>query len=293
MARTKATARKSTKKRLPSRTVKSTPLPVEVCERIIDFVALSWSSEQLRLRTLQACALTCHAWLPRSLFHIVCDFDSIRNRNDLSSYVTMLSKYPNFTHFVTNLSISPDWTGGSASWLNVVPQQLVKHLKHVRRIAITSHSNDGIHVFHPHFFHALTLFVSVTELNYSFASQHSFKDFVRFFSSLPNLRQLRVGGEVNWPLEHPSRFAHFTHVKTGLGHLILAHGMHPSIAADIATWLLATPSVTSLTTLEFWGGYGAEVGTAGAKFITACCNLRALTLCLNSRDLGEYSHNVR
>ncbi|KAI0643876.1 hypothetical protein C8Q79DRAFT_159998 [Trametes meyenii] len=44
--------------------------PIEVCERIIDFLPIVCSSWDERSRAAQACALTCSAWLPRSRYHI-------------------------------------------------------------------------------------------------------------------------------------------------------------------------------------------------------------------------------
>ncbi|KAH8093247.1 hypothetical protein BXZ70DRAFT_389563 [Cristinia sonorae] len=279
MARTKATSRHAKVKQLAKRTPNSPPLPLEVCERIIDFVALTLGSSNVRLKTLKACALTCHSWMPRSLYHIICKFDKIRTADDVALYTSLLRKYPVCAGYVREINICPDWTTGDPTWLNVLPQTLAPHVKELRRITLASSPTEGTLAFHPHFYRSLGLLRSVTELNYSFASQHSFKDLVRVVSSFPNLSVLSIGAEVFW--EKTLRFS--TRIKLArhhLTHINLSYGLQINVVDDITGWLCAA-SPTSLVSIEMWCG----ITESSSKLISDSPSLQSLTICANSRDL--------
>ncbi|TCD69066.1 hypothetical protein EIP91_008964 [Steccherinum ochraceum] len=274
MARTKATARKTKTKPLPKRALKSTPLPLEVCERIIDFVAL--------------------ALHPLRLYHIVCRFDKIQSAEDLSTYVAMLRKYPIFTRYAHDLHIAPDWDAGEPTWLSALPMRLGIQLRNVKCLTMSSRPSDPIHDFHPRFYLGLPLFLSVTELHYAFASQSSHKHLLRVASLLPNLQKLHVGGTVTWP-DAPSaidavKMMRMYPAKHHLKHVVLGHGIESRVSASTADWLRAVNATATLENLELWGSPSVmsnhdRRSTLGG-LVADSVKLESLTLCFNPTDLN-------
>ena len=93
-------------------------LPIEVCERIIDFVALRPDAFDGRKNTdfwkmdvhetLQACSLTCHAWRPRSQLHLMRDMSvraSITGYRSFHDLRDLLHKIPLLRENMEDVSV--------------------------------------------------------------------------------------------------------------------------------------------------------------------------------------------
>lgn len=94
--------------------MQSSKLPIEVCERIIDFLCylppyiqvqnLSQLSEATR--TICSCALVCRSWVPRSqhhLFHRV----ELRNSHNAHVFLDIITRSPGIRRGIQFLKIWP------------------------------------------------------------------------------------------------------------------------------------------------------------------------------------------
>ena len=93
-------------------------LPIEVCERIIDWVAAAPEFDNLyklyeddfALATLRSCSLTCRSWTPRTrlhLFRILRVRCSPNTEGDINGVCSLLANNPALTSFVTTLIARP------------------------------------------------------------------------------------------------------------------------------------------------------------------------------------------
>ncbi|KAF9021151.1 hypothetical protein BDZ89DRAFT_1071727 [Hymenopellis radicata] len=108
---------------LSTNTMHSTmSLPQEILDLIIDYVALL----PPRYKTLEACALTCRAFHPRTL---VCRF---RHFNIAGKACDDIVKYTRLSHAAQSLitSVSITFPIASSSWLHIEPQVILPALLH-------------------------------------------------------------------------------------------------------------------------------------------------------------------
>ncbi|KAH9925310.1 uncharacterized protein B0H18DRAFT_383695 [Fomitopsis serialis] len=70
-------------------------LPLEVQERVLDFVAGSMDSRE----TMKACITTCKAWTPRCRFHLLYEVH-LRSRQEVFSFARLLDSNPHFRNEV-------------------------------------------------------------------------------------------------------------------------------------------------------------------------------------------------
>ncbi|KAH8078434.1 hypothetical protein BXZ70DRAFT_961776 [Cristinia sonorae] len=143
----------------------SPPLPVEVWEVIIDFVArifVSGSSREWQRRTLYACTLTCRAFVPRASFHLsfhrVATTTYLRSRAELTEVVDLLKIRPGLAGVVDVLVVQADDDGDNQAWVSAVPMQLGVKLKNITTLKLVS---VDLTRRHPDFYRALKLFRAV------------------------------------------------------------------------------------------------------------------------------------
>lgn len=104
--------------------------PTELYDRIIDFVA----SDASTLRTLQACALTCRVWLPRSRFYL---FQNVRvtSFTGYDRLDKILRDNPTIAHLVRTLHFEIGVLGVSlVDYDRVLPVSLLARLPLLRSI---------------------------------------------------------------------------------------------------------------------------------------------------------------
>ncbi|KAJ3479715.1 hypothetical protein NLI96_g8869 [Meripilus lineatus] len=102
--------------------MQSSKLPIEVCERVIDSLAISvhnptWNDyfDAVRLTlTMYACALVCRDWVPRSQHHL---FHQVKlcTTHQADSFLDTITRHPHRAKSVRYLSISPNPPPSSAS----------------------------------------------------------------------------------------------------------------------------------------------------------------------------------
>ncbi|KAH8091421.1 hypothetical protein BXZ70DRAFT_486069 [Cristinia sonorae] len=95
-------------------------LPIEICEYIIDAIAISSNDfEEYHMKvTLRACALVSKAWVPRCRFHL-CRIVNITSYDSLVSFARYIKSFNDLPSRVLKLRIGPpmeDFTFGSGQW---------------------------------------------------------------------------------------------------------------------------------------------------------------------------------
>ncbi|GJE99841.1 hypothetical protein PsYK624_161140 [Phanerochaete sordida] len=122
------------------------PFPVEICERIMDFVA----GEPVRLydawapdahRTLVSCSLTCRAWRPRAQAHLFTALTMAGDETALSKLRVLLTHNPALGPFVRIVTLHSA-RSPSVSSLHMLPigvTRLLPNLRHLRIVDGTLH----------------------------------------------------------------------------------------------------------------------------------------------------------
>lgn len=99
-------------------------LPIEICERIIDFIANTFPTGEHHLIPL---TLVCRAWLPRCRFHL-CRVVSLHSREGLEAYSRLFTHFPQLADRVHQLSIFGDKSTNKGSivdtWVSQIPTLL-------------------------------------------------------------------------------------------------------------------------------------------------------------------------
>jgi len=122
-------------------------IPIEVCELIIDACAHDVEVEDrwLPARTLLACALTCTAWVPRSLMNlyrtvVLCGDNNTRtfveNFRRLSNLALRIHCVENYTYSIQNST--EDFTPSSFYLVTLHLAGLPKNILDVHTVAIIS-----------------------------------------------------------------------------------------------------------------------------------------------------------
>lgn len=181
-------------------------LPIEVSELIIDACASrhcinsvsgDWSEDGGT--SLLACALTCKAWLPRSLFHLyrgVTLYGDDRTR----SMVEKLKKTPHLVCLITTLRhIIPSDNNSHQDTCHLVPRYLAKlsqtplNLQVVEILSAASSPRPQLgSTTHDTFLRSYSIFRSVETLRLGGITFESFSYFARLVLCFPRLRHLTL-----------------------------------------------------------------------------------------------------
>ncbi|THH28138.1 hypothetical protein EUX98_g6051 [Antrodiella citrinella] len=130
------------------------PLPLEICERIIDFVASFVKFDDLGdvipdRSSLVPCALVCRAWLPRCRFLLSPDGVILHSRREVVSFSLFMHAFPPAASGLGNINIFGPWKEGgdtstADSWVSSVPA-ILPPLPDLRYVNI-----HDIHLAHQH-----------------------------------------------------------------------------------------------------------------------------------------------
>ena len=167
-------------------------LPIEVCERVIDWVAAApkfdyfyrFYADRSALHTLRACSLVCTAWTPRTrlhLFRTLCVRSSSNSPGNIDDFAALLRRNPSLPALVTTVVAKPrlDRPSGLHTVALALPR-LLPRLAHLRL---------SVGLFHPPpaVFAALRGFACVTRLSLHavmFYSVHDLRRTVAAFRAL-------------------------------------------------------------------------------------------------------------
>ncbi|KIP06156.1 hypothetical protein PHLGIDRAFT_469192 [Phlebiopsis gigantea 11061_1 CR5-6] len=187
----------------------SPALPIEVCERIIDYVAIesaafvpsSGLAPQYQLRQrhmdLVACGLTCRAWLARSTYHLSMRL-MIHSTRQLEQAAQLLKENPARSTSIRSLYIcSPprpytpqDGDQRFSQWSHIVPTLLYDHLPSLDKLILV---DLNWRHFHPSFWLLAPKFTQpVTDLCIHRLLIDSPVKFISLLAMFPSLRLLQV-----------------------------------------------------------------------------------------------------
>ncbi|KIP08925.1 hypothetical protein PHLGIDRAFT_353654 [Phlebiopsis gigantea 11061_1 CR5-6] len=175
-------------------------IPTEVCETIIDFVAVRWDEVSTTYSgdrtwdydvhaTLGACALTCRAWRPRSQLHLM-RVMSVRASNagtrSFADMRTLFQRIPRLQSDVESLSI--DGEDLEVPRFHLVPLVVYDILPRLPILTLC-----GGLIYMPTFFRVtMRRFVHLTHLRLHKATFASANDFRRMVESLRHLQNLAL-----------------------------------------------------------------------------------------------------
>lgn len=167
-------------------------LPTELCERIIDFVADRgegaddmWLPEVYP--TLQACALTCRAWLARSRFHLFRVVGVGKQGKTFEDFVSLVEANPILQEFVYTFLVHGE-AERKGSNFRLLPLKIPRLL---RKLTTLNLQNDTL-CPQPSFFASLRQFTNIQQLGFRSVAFQSVQDFRRMLCSLPNLQELAI-----------------------------------------------------------------------------------------------------
>lgn len=258
-------------------------LPVEVCERIIDYCIGHPG-------TLYSCSLTCRSWVPRTRIWLF-EIRYVEYRDDLKRLTAALKSQPENGTFLYTLVI----VGGDdrdLSWINAVPRQLAPLLPNLRELRFTSVSFLNLH---PTFMTSVTtLLHKVTTLYLRSPHFSTFNQAMRFLLAFPHLSDLTINA-LSWKTRgrHTPTIGQLDRVQAfTLSSLSLRQHDSPQAAevfVDILRFMMSSSAVSSLKTLDLRLPGDAKVALQASRtvdaFLAACkSSLEHLTL--------EYSHAV-
>ncbi|THH28137.1 hypothetical protein EUX98_g6052 [Antrodiella citrinella] len=206
----------------PLSTEPSAPrLPIEICERIIDFVAGPvWHRNR---PPLTRCALVCRAWLLRCRFQLSPDKVTLRSPSDLASLTRFLDIFPPATAGLSFLDIHGRKDGDTStadSWVSSVPA-ILGPLPHLVQLSI--YDVDLAHQ-HPDIYELYSSFnIANADLILVRVSFHHFSHVARLV--------LATGTAYLVMIDCPSSFP-----STDLGTLLPHNVFLKKIYIESATW---------------------------------------------------------
>ncbi|KIP01589.1 hypothetical protein PHLGIDRAFT_345496 [Phlebiopsis gigantea 11061_1 CR5-6] len=173
-------------------------LPTEICERIIDFVAEEvqyaarismWEDEVFN--TLQACALTCRAWTPRSQLHLFRFLGvdcSYKTKHPLADFYEFMDRHKPLQAYVEALlARADDYKMSAMHILPIRMPRLLPQLAHLQLIKGVLYVPSG-----PFFQVSMRQFTMVRELVLYKIAFYSVQDLRRVAGAMQNLRSLSV-----------------------------------------------------------------------------------------------------
>lgn len=231
--------------------------PIEVSERIIDFVAQRvtrdgytfWENDVKE--TLRACALTCHAWTPRSQFHLFrivvvkCYGDGEKTVED---FISLLRRHQALHSHIETLLVhaGPVWQIATLPLFNAValklPIERMSHLRHLRLSGGVFYPPPSLRCPMPHM-------ASVTSLSLVCITFHSVHDLRRAICSLQGLQRLHLFHSPWSPSDGKPRSTHFPKTPVRLERLNLVgdgEWVHDNRSVHFVEWLARSGIVSSL-----------------------------------------------
>ncbi|TCD63536.1 hypothetical protein EIP91_005306 [Steccherinum ochraceum] len=232
----------------------SVSLPPELVDQTIDHL---WDDD----KTLQACSLTCRAWVPSSRLHL---FRTIRVRNadDCRSLNVLIDTSPIIARCIRKLTVSADYRGVGAddrgleddAWVNATVLFLHK-LKRVHTLALSRVRWNSLT---PETRHAFTsVFQTVSTLLLFEVRFYASADVLCFLSTFPELCELYFHG-VSWAHESHNPLPSQRYLEDGqpkpsgaeqmqLSYLFLDPRSSPTLVTE---WLLNHPVEQRLRTIQ-------------------------------------------
>lgn len=180
------------------------PLPTEVWERVVDFLAASQSPGIMNWgrssdNDLLSSCLTCRAWLPRSRFHLF-TFVLLQEPRHLSSLLSSLDLNPISGRYVQELLIHPSSSNpDSASqeyWISKLPLVLATKLPHLKAFRCC---NLDLSILHPRFYAIFRTFYSLRILDLRQIDYGHPDQLIRFVSSVPHVTTLCISELTHFP----------------------------------------------------------------------------------------------
>ena len=173
-------------------------VPTEICERIIDFVAIRdeaiwayphriWHLETYK--TLQACSLTCHAWRSRSQFylmHLMSVQPSLAEDRCFDNMLTLFNEVPHLKNSVEFLSVNGKEL--KIARFHLVPLKLYEAMLPLRVLLFS----NGLLYFPTAFPVCMRRFTSMVELRLHHLTLISDNDLRRMLNALRSLQKLYI-----------------------------------------------------------------------------------------------------
>ncbi|KAH9941415.1 hypothetical protein B0H21DRAFT_824489 [Amylocystis lapponica] len=240
-------------------------IPIEICERVIDDL-------HDQRHTLLACALTCHAWLPRSRYHLFHNFE-IWSYDEVNRLDRLRTERPQLSALVKQLTVVHSY---ESDVLQMFPATLAQALPSVAALHIASCCSPPISL-NATFLRTVSHFAAVAELHLDRLRFIGLADVARLVCALPALavlrcRRLRTLGypaadllDPRDPADPPLRLKSFA--------------IDASLMAPLVAWLLTAASPAHLECLAFYDlDSPAALQCAAALVAAAGPALRHLTL---------------
>jgi len=235
-------------------------LPIEVIERVIDFVhELPYDLDGVvvkRYAIWKACALACRAMTPRSQYWLFEEV-SLKTQSHAESFIHALRRKPTITHHTRRLTIvgPPEKeTGQKQSWISWIPLLLAPQMTNLKALSL---EGDVFLGSHPSFSMALTAFKSIRELNLYQVQFSTFGHCARLIQAFPRLTHLsfeflswkRPFPDSPHPQSSPSsrrRISHITHLD------LLSERADGSDVEVFTKWFIRVQETHALRTLSLF-----------------------------------------
>ena len=251
-------------------------LPVEVSERIIDWVAAlppaEWYhtlyNDTQALETLRACALTCRAWTPRAQLHM---FRALRIKctpnvpGDINDFRSLLARVPALaTSVSTVVAISAAYRPSTLHTIPLLLPQLVPRLSYLRLAYGLFYPPPGV-------FPSMRRFISVTRLMLWEVTFHSVHDLRRTVNAFRALQTLEIS-YISWheslsptntlyqALSYPASAVRLRDVLIIAGNTWLRDPR----SVQFVLWLAKSGALSSLTALRLDSAMILDAGMLAA-----------------------------
>lgn len=235
-------------------------LPTEVCERIIDFVAEEYPHDTRRdimwregvFEALQACALTCRAWTPRSRVHLFRFLGVNCSRNNdksLENFYTLLDMHKPLQPYAEALLVKSG--DGHTNTIHTLPLRLPCILSRLGHLDISY----GV-LYSPRslFWGSMRQFKRVTELVLYKVAFYSVHDLRRTICSMKALQSVMISWPSWYPTHNTTLRAPYPPVSTQWARLRLAASaewMEDSRSECFVEWLARSGATGSLNEALF------------------------------------------
>ena len=200
--------------RTPDRQSSRQPIPIEVCENIIDMLYSYFVSDTAKNITLHSCALVCRDWRVRAqktLFYKVQLFD----KTSFNRFSAVLDVGRHLRGYVHEVTLTGYYLQTTASMMASFPAVFAGRLPNLREIKVhhlpetetwlsrmldmpTQKPKSLAFIpLHPRFLAFLSSFTSISFLSLENATFCSFTQFARVLHGLPSLESLACNS-VRW-----------------------------------------------------------------------------------------------
>ncbi|EKM59398.1 uncharacterized protein PHACADRAFT_181398 [Phanerochaete carnosa HHB-10118-sp] len=274
---------------------RSPRLPVEVSERIIDFVNASFvgynhETDKDKRATLLACALTCRSWRPRSQLHLY-HFVILDDKSQLQSFADSLHQNSELGTYVFDLAIRGNRAGirfpsGIEQWTALLVFNL-RFLPHLERLTLKW---CDWRCLHRSFFAIISYVPSITSLSLSSIRLHASKELVYLVCSFPNLLELVLFGV---QCSDARAFPLIKRARRNIPlHILRIYGPSCASAGAVLRTLHVSSSGTRIQILQITARHKATQLELG-HFLSGCGSLEELDLFLDMDQLkpGKLLYN--